>query len=91
MTQPPGGSSQLGLQEEEVGQGVTVTPPRPTKPYRLQSSLELGWGVEEGVAALPRPRPRPVALPGQQGGVANITRFEKSCKVPPGGHTTALW
>ena len=69
--------------------------------YRLKSSFVLGSEQPKNVEA---PKKKSVSrkvnpITGEVEGEAELglskltltERFEKSCKVPPGGHTTRLW
>ena len=63
---------------------------------RLKSSFVLG--CEQPPVATPKRKARQVnPVTGELEGEAElmmtkfVEKFEKSCKVPPGGHTSRLW
>ena len=68
----------------------------------MKSSFELGCEQPDGKEQKPKRKSltkkmNPVTgeVVGSEGVeekyVKMVEKFEKSCKVPPGGHTTALW
>merc|ERR1712060_131470 len=102
IMQPPGGSSNLFGESEDTAEEETKTPVK--RPDRMKSSFELG-GYEKGEEAVsPSPKkdesgmnPITGTVLGDDGKEVAVTmvqmveKFEKSCKVPPGGHSTPLW
>jgi len=99
--QPPGGSSNIfGEAEEAAAEEEAKAVAK--KPNRMKSSFELG-GYEKG-DEVSQPRktkagmnPITGTVVGEDGKEVAVTmvqmveKFEKSCKVPPGGHSTPLW
>jgi len=98
IMQPPGGSSTALFGGEEVEEEVPTTS---KKPYRMKSSFELGVSEPEENAPVRKTKagmnPITGTVVGEDGKelavsmVQMVQKFEKSCKVPPGGHSTPLW
>jgi len=101
IMQPPGGSSSDIFKDDEEEEEVVVDTPK--KPYRMKSSFELGDEPDTVTVATPQRKQKPGMNPitgtlvGEDGKevevsmVTMVQKFEKSCKVPPGGHSTPLW
>merc|ERR1712210_380328 len=95
---PPGGESKLNLKEDEEEEAKA---PAAKKPDRMKSSFELGGYEKEDEVVSPQARKTKTGMnpitgtvvgeDGKEVAVTMVEMFEKSCNVPPGGHSTPLW